>query len=119
MTATLTKWYEEHGRHEIFAGGKNVKLRSTEHHLVLKEEIVSSDSQRAFEHLAVVKNAREDMLRAHALRNDRNKENSLTAKLYREFVLKEQTAPELVQIRVGATMRNHEIVRESLETSGD
>ena len=24
MTATLTKWYEEHGRHEIFAGGKNV-----------------------------------------------------------------------------------------------
>src|SRR5690606_37774699 len=21
MTATLTKWYEEHGRHEIFAGG--------------------------------------------------------------------------------------------------
>ena len=26
MTATLTKWYEEHGRHEIFAGGKNVQL---------------------------------------------------------------------------------------------
>ena len=25
MTATLTKWYEEHGRHEIFAGGKNVE----------------------------------------------------------------------------------------------
>jgi hypothetical protein len=24
MTATLTKWYEEHGRHEIFAGGKKV-----------------------------------------------------------------------------------------------
>ena len=27
MTATLTKWYEEHGRHEIFAGGKKVKMR--------------------------------------------------------------------------------------------
>ncbi len=26
MTATLTKWYEEHGRHEIFAGGKKVNL---------------------------------------------------------------------------------------------
>ena len=25
MTATLTKWYEEKGRHEIFAGGKNVE----------------------------------------------------------------------------------------------
>ena len=24
MTSTLTKWYEEHGRHEIFAGGKKV-----------------------------------------------------------------------------------------------
>ena len=27
MTATLTKWYEEHGRHEIFAGNKAVPLR--------------------------------------------------------------------------------------------
>ncbi|MBZ5568295.1 MAG: radical SAM protein [Acidobacteriia bacterium] len=26
MTATLTKWYEEHGRHEIFAGGKKVSI---------------------------------------------------------------------------------------------
>ena len=26
MTATLTKWYEEHGRHEIFAGNKAVPL---------------------------------------------------------------------------------------------
>ena len=26
MTSTLTKWYEEHGRHEIFAGGKKVGL---------------------------------------------------------------------------------------------
>ena len=26
MTATLTKWYEEHGRHEIIAGGKKVNL---------------------------------------------------------------------------------------------
>ena len=29
MTATLTKWYEEHGKHEIFAGGKNVPLNSS------------------------------------------------------------------------------------------
>ena len=29
MTATLTKWYEEHGRHEIFAGGKKVGMTST------------------------------------------------------------------------------------------
>ena len=29
MTATLTKWYEEHGRHEIFAGNKDVPLATT------------------------------------------------------------------------------------------
>ena len=28
MTATLTKWYEEHGRHEIFAGGKRCSWRA-------------------------------------------------------------------------------------------
>ena len=37
MTATLTKWYEEHGRHEIFAGGKAVPLASTEHSLKLND----------------------------------------------------------------------------------
>jgi uncharacterized radical SAM superfamily Fe-S cluster-containing enzyme len=33
MTATLTKWYDEHGRHEIFAGGKAVPLDSVAHSL--------------------------------------------------------------------------------------
>ena len=32
MTATLTKWYDEHGRHEIFAGGKKVALDTTAAH---------------------------------------------------------------------------------------
>ena len=38
MTATLTKWYEEHGRHEIFAGGKKVGLETTAHTLKLVDE---------------------------------------------------------------------------------
>jgi 7,8-dihydro-6-hydroxymethylpterin dimethyltransferase len=95
MTATLTKWYEEHGRHEIFAGGKSVKLSSTEHHLVLKDEIVTNESQHDLEQLGVAKNAREEKLRARAEQRD-------LAKLYREFALKEQPAPELVQIELGA-----------------
>ena len=45
MTATLTKWYEEHGRHEIFAGGKAVPLNSTEHSLKLNEEAVRAGAQ--------------------------------------------------------------------------
>ena len=44
MTATLTKWYEEHGRHEIFAGGKNVKMEAEDHKLVLREGIVTRKS---------------------------------------------------------------------------
>jgi 7,8-dihydro-6-hydroxymethylpterin dimethyltransferase len=95
MTATLTKWYEEHGRHEIFAGGKSVKLSSTEHHLVVKDEIVTNESQHDLEQLGVAKNAREEKLRARAEQRD-------LAKLYREFALKEQPVPELVQIELGA-----------------
>ncbi|HTC45743.1 MAG TPA: radical SAM protein [Candidatus Aquilonibacter sp.] len=95
MTATLTKWYEEHGRHEIFAGGKSVKLGSTEHRLVLKDEIVTHESQHDLEQLGVAKNAREEKLRA------RDEENLRMAKLYREVVLKEQPVPELVQIGLG------------------
>ncbi len=45
MTATLTKWYEEHGRHEIFAGGKKVDLQSTAHSLKLNEEAVRAGAQ--------------------------------------------------------------------------
>jgi hypothetical protein len=114
MTTTLTKWYEEHGRHEIFAGGKKVKLSSTEHHLVLKDEIVTNESQHDLEQLGIAKNAREEKLRARAERNKldnkldnqldnkRDEENLRMAKLYRKFALKEQPVPELVQIELGA-----------------
>jgi uncharacterized radical SAM superfamily Fe-S cluster-containing enzyme len=100
MTATLTKWYEEHGRHEIFAGGKTVKLSSTEHHLVLNDEIVTNEAQHDLEQLGVAKNAREEKLRARA---ERDAENVRMAKLYREFVLKEKPAPELIQIGMRST----------------
>jgi uncharacterized radical SAM superfamily Fe-S cluster-containing enzyme len=119
MTATLTKWYEEHGRHEIFAGGKRVKLSSTEHKLVLKDEIVTNEAQHDLEQLGVAKNAREEKLRARAERNKQDKENSRMAKLYRELVLKEQTFPELVQIEIGATMQLNENGRGTLESSGE
>jgi uncharacterized radical SAM superfamily Fe-S cluster-containing enzyme len=98
MTATLTKWYEEHGRHEIFAGGKSVDLSSTEHHLVLKDEIVSDHAQHDLERLGIAKNAREEKLRARAERLKLDAENQRMAKLYREIVLKERSVPELVQI---------------------
>ncbi|MGA8502878.1 MAG: radical SAM protein, partial [Candidatus Sulfotelmatobacter sp.] len=123
MTATLTKWYEEHGRHEIFAGGKSVKLSSTEHHLVLKDEIVTDEAQHDLEQLGIAKNAREEKLRARAERNKLDNkldaENLRMAKLYREFVLKEQTVPELVQIGLGAIAPPVGTSRETVRDSGD
>ncbi len=99
MTATLTKWYEEHGRHEIFAGGKNVKLNSTEHHLVLRDEIVTKEEQHDLDKLGIAKNAREEKLRARDERLRQQQENARMAKLYRQHVLKEPPAPELVQLQ--------------------
>ena len=119
MTATLTKWYEEHGRHEIFAGGNSVKLESTEHHLVLNDEIVTNDAQHDLERMGVAKNAREEKLRARAERLKREEENFRMAKLYREFVLKEQAVPQLVQIGLGATVPPGETAREAIGGSGD
>jgi uncharacterized radical SAM superfamily Fe-S cluster-containing enzyme len=112
MTATLTKWYEEHGRHEIFAGGKSVKLSSTEHHLILNDGIVSNEAQHDLEQLGIAKNAREEKLRARA---ERDAENLRMAKLYREFVLKEQPPVNLVQIGISSG----EADREAVGRSGD
>ena len=37
QNATVAKWYQEHGRHEIFAGGKDVHLADQTHSLILNE----------------------------------------------------------------------------------
>lgn len=93
MTATLTKWYEEHGRHEIFAGGKKVNMESAAHSLVLDAEAVAKGRQTDLDEAGIAKNAREEKIRA---RNEKMKqaENERMAKLYRQHVLKEQAAPE-------------------------
>jgi hypothetical protein len=104
MTATLTRWYEEHGRHEIFAGNKSVPLNSTEHSLVLNEEAVRAGAQTDLDLLGIAKNAREEKLRARAhsggVTPERTKapeevareaaHHEEMAKLYRQHVLKEQ-----------------------------
>ncbi len=95
MTATLTKWYEDHGRHEIFAGGKAVPLASTAHSLKLNDEAVRAGAQTDLDDLGIAKNAREEKLKArqHKTPEELAKEaahNAEMAKLYRQHVLKEQ-----------------------------
>ena len=98
MTATLTKWYEEHGRHEIFAGGKTVPLNSLDHSLVLRQEIITTEEQHDLDRLGIAKNAREEKTRARDAKLKERQEHERMMKLYREHVLKEQPGSELVQI---------------------
>jgi hypothetical protein len=100
MTATLTKWYEEKGRHEIFAGNKYVKLNTTEHHLTLNAEHVAYKKQTDLDELGIAKNAREEKIRARdiKLKMQEDARNAHMAKLYREVVLKEQKQEGFVGI---------------------
>jgi uncharacterized radical SAM superfamily Fe-S cluster-containing enzyme len=91
MTATLTKWYEDHGRHQIYAGGKKVELSSTDHSLVLDPEAVAKGKQTDLDRLGVAKNAREEKLRAKKQQPGTfTRDDEKMAELYRQHVLKEQ-----------------------------
>src|SRR5689334_16849345 len=90
MTATLTKWYDEHGRHEIFAGNKKVPLSSKEHHLVLVEEHVKADRQHDLDDKGIAKTAREEKMRARDEALKKKLENEKMMRLYREHVLGEK-----------------------------
>jgi uncharacterized radical SAM superfamily Fe-S cluster-containing enzyme len=108
MTATLTQWYEEHGRHEIFAGGKAVELETTEHSLVLDADAVVAGAQTDLDQQGIAKNARQEKLAARKASKGANGGGTSTptkderyhdqmAQLYRQHVLKEE-APATVQI---------------------
>jgi hypothetical protein len=105
MTATLTKWYEEHGRHEIFAGGKKVNMEDATHSLLLRDDLVTTELQHDLDSKGIAKNAREEKVRARDAKQkqtadakaeargpEKNDEayNARMASLYREVVLKEK-----------------------------
>jgi len=104
MTATLTKWYEEHGRHEIFAGGKKVGLDTTRHSLILDADAVAKGRQTDLDEAGIAKNAREEKLRARAETKKKDLENERMAQLYRQHVLKEPVEP-VIQIQ-GLSKKN-------------
>ena len=85
-TATLTKWYEDNGRHAIYAGGKAVPMADPSHSLALNAEHVARGPQASA--LEGPQNARDEKA---------TKRDAEMMKLYRQHVLKEQ-AVDLVQI---------------------
>src|SRR5438045_2663320 len=90
MTATLTKWYGEHGRHEIFAGNKSVPLTTEQHSMMLRDELVTTEVQHDLDNKGIAKTAREEKIRARDAKMKEAAENERMMKLYREHILKEQ-----------------------------
>jgi uncharacterized radical SAM superfamily Fe-S cluster-containing enzyme len=91
MTATLTKWYDEHGKHKIYAGGKNVTLESKfdDRYLVLNAEDVHKGRQKDLDEKGIAKTAREEKLRARDAKLKEDADHVKMEKLYRKHVLKE------------------------------
>jgi uncharacterized radical SAM superfamily Fe-S cluster-containing enzyme len=89
MTATLTKWYEEHGRHEIFAGGKAVGLNQSTHKLNLNDAHVHAGRNTTLDELGIAKTAREEKLRARDQKLKKSADDARMEALYREHILKE------------------------------
>ena len=90
MTATLTKWYEEHGRHEIFAGNKKVSLATTDHTLKLVQEHVDAEANHTLDDLGIAKNARQEKFKARDEKIKQEAENARMLALYKEHVLGEK-----------------------------
>jgi len=98
MTATLTKWYDEHGRHEIFAGNKAVPLNTKDHRLVLREDDVNHGVQHDLDELGVAKNARQEKARARDEALKKKLEDEKMMRLYREHILGEKKEENFVPL---------------------
>jgi len=81
QNATVAKWYQEHGRHEIFANNHSVKLEDAGHRL----NVNANDAARGREKSVLPQTAKE--------------EQAMMRKLYMQSVLKQaNAAPQLVQL---------------------
>ena len=98
MTATLTKWYDEHGRHEIFAGNKAVPLGSKDHRLVVREQDVNHGVQTDLDKLGIAKNARQEKMRKRDEALKEKLENEKMMRLYREHILGEKKVEGFVPL---------------------
>jgi uncharacterized radical SAM superfamily Fe-S cluster-containing enzyme len=100
QNATVAKWYQEHGRHEIFANNHSVKLDDQAHRL----NVNAQDSARGREKSALPQTAKE--------------EQAAMRKLYMQSVLKQaNAAPQLVQL--GGKDAKKDVGAGAVTVSGD
>ena len=130
MTASLSTWYGEHGRHKIYAGGRKVdeitQLPETLHinaEHAARGAQVSEGPQNAREEKIAARDkklqeaaASGEQVAASGARDRKlsTEEEARLMKMYRQEVLKEPAAPALVQI-AGSS----EQPRETVGASGD
>ena len=91
QNATVAKWYQQHGRHEIFAKGKEVKLDDPSHGLVLNELDLQRPNKPQMEG---PKTAAE--------------EAAVMRKLYQQMVLDKQGVKGEKPVQIGGLKRNKE-----------
>jgi uncharacterized radical SAM superfamily Fe-S cluster-containing enzyme len=93
MTATLTQWYAEKGRHEIIAGGKSVALEDRTHKLQLNQSDVERHRQHDLDDKGIAKTAREEKTRARDAKLSAAQQSAKDRemeRLYRKHVLGEE-----------------------------
>jgi hypothetical protein len=100
QNATVAKWYQEHGRHEIFANNHNVKLSDTAHKLNVNAE----DSARGREKGVLPQTAKE--------------EQAMMRKLYMQSVLKKAGAEQKL-VQLGGLNSKKEEGTGAVSVSGD
>jgi hypothetical protein len=89
--ATVAEWYKQKGRHEIFAGGKDVPLDNYDHAL----DVDAEDAARVRDRGDGPQNAHEERLAAKKAA----REAQMVREYYEQMVLKKQREePQLVQI---------------------
>jgi uncharacterized radical SAM superfamily Fe-S cluster-containing enzyme len=93
MTATLTQWYAEKGRHEIIAGGKSVALADRTHKLEINQADVERHRQHDLDDKGIAKTAREEKARARDAKLSAAQQSAKDRemeRLYRKHVLGEE-----------------------------
>ena len=133
MTASLSTWYGEHGRHKIYAGGRKVdeitqlseNLHVNAEHAARGAQVSEGPQNAREEKIAArdekLKQAQEagEEIPASGARERKlsAEEEARLMQMYRQEVLKEPAAPALVQIGgMGAPTQQP---RETVGTSGD
>ncbi len=98
QNATVAQWYKEHGRHEVFAKGKEVALGDASHNLILNETDLSRPNKPEMEG---PKTAAEEM--------------QMMKKLYQQMVLEKNSIKGENLVQIGGIKREKKQKDSGLE----